>query len=253
MSEPSESVVLVEGYDDRDFWKGLLLHLGCTEARSGPPSPHRETAVFSYQGAARQLVHISPYKAPTPRRPQGMELSAAVRIKLDGRRTKPLSRLVIASDADLHPTLADARKSVHDLLLRECPDVSETAEGDFSIEGGSLLVSTSFLHGGAARDADGRLPPGVPEQPAMEQLVCAALREVYPDRLDAITRWLADRPSPTGKLHKAHAWSHYAGWFTDHGTGDFYSALWRDERVAEALLRLLKQQGALRIIESLVR
>lgn len=252
MSEPSDSVVLVEGFDDRDFWKGLLLHLGCTEARSGPPSPHREAGVFTYLSAARRLVHVLPYKSPTLRRPEGMELSAAVRIKLQARVTKPLSRIILGADADLHPTLEDARKSVRDLLARECADVKETEEGDFSIDGGSLLVSTLFLHGGAARAAEGKLPAGIPEQPAIEQLVCAALHAAYPDRSDAVARFLTDRPSPAGKPHKAHAWSHYAGWFTGHGTGDFYSALWRDPQVAEALLRLLKQQGAFRIIEALV-
>lgn len=252
MSDPQESVVLVEGFDDRDFWKGLLLHLGCTEARSGPSSLHRETGVFTYQGATQKLVHVMPYKAPTPRRPEGMELSAAVRIKVHARLTKPLSRLVIGSDADLHPTLEDARKSVRDLLVRECPNVTETSESDFAIDGGALVVSTLFLHGAAARDTEGRLPAGVPEQPAIEQLACAAIADAYPSRAESVARWLVDRPSPSGKIHKAHAWSHYAGWFTSHGTGDFYSALWRDERVVQALLRLLKQQGALRIIEPLV-
>jgi hypothetical protein len=92
----------------------------------------------------------------------------------------------------------------------------------------------------------------VPAERALEQLACAALCRVYPERGEAVARWLASRPLPHGKAHKAHAWSFYAGWSTDHGTGDFYASLWRDERVAAELTGLLRAQGAYRIIEALL-
>ncbi len=70
---------------------------------------------------------------------------------------------------------------------------------------------------------------------------------------DDAASWLAGRPDARGKEHKAHAWSFYAGWSTDHGEGDFYSSLWRDDRaVASALEDLLRAQGAWRIVEALL-
>lgn len=138
------------------------------------------------------------------------------------------------------------------LLDAECPGVIETSAGDFSIDQGVLLVSTLFVHADAARDESRGFRSGVPEQPALEQLVCAALCEVYPERGEAVARWLSGRPAPSGKGHKAHAWSYYAGWLTEHGTGDFYASLWRDDRVASVLERLLRAQQAWRVIESLL-
>ena len=109
------------------------------------------------------------------------------------------------------------------------------------------------MHAEAARDADGKLPRGVPVQHAIEQLACAALSKVHPDRGEAVATWLTGRPNPLGKEHKAHAWSFYAGWTTDHGTGDFYGSLWRDDRVAAELERILRAQGAWRVMEPLLQ
>lgn len=92
----------------------------------------------------------------------------------------------------------------------------------------------------------------MPEQRALEQLACAAICSVHPGWGEAVAAWLSARPAPQGKDHKAHAWSFYAGWFTEHGTGDFYGGLWRDDHIAAELERLLRAQGAWRVIESLL-
>lgn len=63
MSGAAESLVLVEGFDDRDFWKGLLLHLGCKEARTAPPTDHRRSPGFTYLASSGALVHVIPFKA----------------------------------------------------------------------------------------------------------------------------------------------------------------------------------------------
>lgn len=141
MNRVKESIVLVEGYDDRAFWKGLLLRCGCKEAKKNPPADHRQQAGFTYQTPSNTLVHVIPYREGTSR------------------------------------------------------------------ENGSELQGIAKLAG---------------------------------------------RPDPHGKDHKAHAWSFYAGWSTDHGTGDFYASLWRDEPVAAALEDLLRAQGAWRVVEALL-
>ena len=93
---------------------------------------------------------------------------------------------------------------------------------------------------------------GVPAQQALERLVCAAMARVYPDRARALAEWIRSRPEPAGKEHKAHAWSFYAGWYTQHGTGFFFEALWKDDAVARELSRLLQEGGALGVVQSVL-
>ena len=254
MTAPAESVVLVEGYDDRDFWRGLLLRLGCTPQKDAPRSHHGQSPAFTFGTPSGALIRVLPYRqqAAIPTVAEGAELSAITRLKLKERSHKPMRRLILAPDADTHPTLETARKSVRELVNAACPGAVEDEHGDFAIDGGSLLVSTVFVDAEAARNGEGGLPVGTPAQPALEQLVCAALCQVHPERGEAVARWLSGRPSPLGKDHKAHAWSFYAGWSTAHGTGDFYGSLWRDDDVATALERLLRAQGAWRVMSSLL-
>lgn len=240
----AESVVLVEGYDDRDFWKGLLLKRGCSEARKDPPARHRQQSGFTYTTPSRALLHIVPCN--------GSDLEKIVQIKLKERAHKPLQRLVLSPDADGYATLDAAKAGVRSLITRACNGATETEQGDFLVDDGALVVSSIFVHADDARDNEGRLLPGVPSQRALEQLTCAALSAVYPERGRAVAQWLGARPAARGKEHKAHAWSFYAGWSTDHGTGDFYRSLWGDERIASELERLLRRQDSWRVIEALL-
>jgi hypothetical protein len=254
MTAGPEAVVLVEGYDDRDFWRGLLLRLGCQARVRAPTEHHGASPAFTFETPSKGLVRVLPYnQAANAGIPKGTELSEIVKLKLKERGHKPMRRLVISPDADTHPTLEAARQSVRRLVKGASGDAEETDEGDFLIDKGGLVVSTLFVHADAVRDGEGRLPPGVPAQPALEQLACAALSRVYRERAEAVGTWLFARPSPVGKDHKAHAWSFYAGWSTGHGTGDFYGSLWRDEAVGPALEDLLRKQGAWRVIEALLQ
>lgn len=251
MSGAAESLVLVEGFDDRDFWKGLLLHLGCKEARKEPVAAHRQSPGFTYLMSSGALVHVIPFKA-LPGISKGAELQGIVAQKLKARTHKPFQRLVVSPDADLYLTRESAAEGVGGMVLATCPDAKPNEDGDWLVDGGKFIVSAVFIHADAAKDGEGQWPAGVPAQPALEQLACAALCRVYPDRGRAVAAWLGARPAPTGKDHKAHAWSFYAGWSTDHGPGDFYGSLWRDEKIAAELRALLEKQRAWRVIEALV-
>lgn len=246
MSRFDERLVLVEGYDDRAFWKGLLIErAACTEARKeAKTAEHRHDGMFTYLTPSGALLHVIPVKEQK----QQSEVSEAIREKLRNRAIKRFSRLVVSPDLDGR-TLDDGWRSIRSAVLGVCPDATETTNGDFSIDEGERSVSAVFLH---ADSSNGNASVGVPVQRALEQLVCAALCEAYPARGEAVARWLASRGDPKGKDHKAHAWSFYAGWWTDHGTGDFFSCLWRDPPVAAALEAMLRKQGAWRIIEALL-
>lgn len=269
MRAGEESVVLVEGYDDRSFWQGLLLRGGCKDARKQPPSKHRQQGGYTYVTPSSAFIHVipcmptptdanpgaSPGDIPTDANPEasiGDPFLMITRNKLREQATKPLRMLVLGPDGDRHASLADAIKSARTIVTGVYPDAEETPEGDFVVDKGRFTVATAFLHADSARKQDGGLPDGVPAQRALEQLVCAALCKAYPDRGEVVSRWLANRPTPGGKDHKAHAWSFYAGWWTGHGTGDFFSSLWRDPSIANILENLLRAQGTWRIIEALL-
>jgi hypothetical protein len=251
MTRAPESLVLVEGYDDRDFWRGLLLRCGCVpERQPDPPPQHKANGVYYFTTSTKALICVVPYQPPSAKT-SSSDLHALIKLKLRERVNKPIRRLVVSPDADTHATLEGAAASVRDVVLGACAGATVTPEGDIRVDGGQLIVSPLLIHGDAARNDGDRLPAGTPVQPALEQLACAALCRVYPDRGEAVARWLADRPAPIGKDHKAHAWSFYAGWSTDHGTGDFYGSLWRDDAVAAELEGLLRAQRAWRVIEAL--
>jgi hypothetical protein len=53
MSDAGESIVLCEGFDDRAFWQGLLLSLGCKDAR-------REGAIHNFYASIWRDPEIMP-------------------------------------------------------------------------------------------------------------------------------------------------------------------------------------------------
>ena len=92
-----------------------------------------------------------------------------------------------------------------------------------------------------------------PDKQTLERLVCTSICEAYPDRTPAVRAWLDSRPDPPEGLdHKAHAWSHMAGWFAENGCDDFFKALWRDDRVRVVLERRLRAEGAWDLVTALV-
>jgi hypothetical protein len=68
----SQRIVVCEGYYDRAFWSGLLLHLGCTDAREMPsgrtvPGPIRDPwgqpvvgGQFAFYSATDAFIRVVP-------------------------------------------------------------------------------------------------------------------------------------------------------------------------------------------------
>src|SRR5260370_33851953 len=108
----SESYVLCEGYHDRAFWAGWLLHLGCTDPSKVHGKTSRSTVQvpwnnpvargqFAFHSKTKRFVRVVPC--------HGKEniLHAAL-TRLNERGTKTLARLIINVDSD---TNADGTKS----------------------------------------------------------------------------------------------------------------------------------------------
>jgi hypothetical protein len=239
MIRPLEAFVLCEGYDDRSFWQGWLEdRLGFTP-RKLASERGRHGALrdcYTYQTKAGGLIHVIACRG-------GLEVWAIAREKLRDRTAKPISRLVINVDVD-DGTIGDLRASIQSLLDSLAPHASGE---DWTLEDGTL-VSLVPWHVPVSGSYD---LPGVPAKQTLERIVCTAICRAKPEWGEDVKAWLASRRDPRGAEHKAHGWSYVAGWFADHGPGDYYAAVWRDPAIAAELEGLMEVLGARRIVDAL--
>lgn len=244
MNLPQRAYILCEGYYDRSFWKGWLVHaLSCHSLdpkgkTKDPWGKDVDRGHFGFYAPSGSLfIRVIPCGGDTSK------IIKEAKHLLRGLNTEPITHLVINIDVD---TSAAGPARAVDMVRTLVREVSGTAErdeaGDFILGAGATRVSPVAWHLQMPEQA------GVPNEQTLERLVCRALYEAYPERAAAVASWLAARPEPPAKaLAKAHAWSYMAGWYADHGCSDFYEGIWRDERIAQVLRRHLEQSGAWRV------
>ncbi|MBI4567936.1 MAG: hypothetical protein HY719_06005 [Planctomycetes bacterium] len=253
-----ESVVVVEGYDDRSFWKGWLSRLGVAglgEQKRGdrvrvedPWGVNVTHGEFGYRSPVGRFIRVVPCEGW----PSNIK-KAALRLAPSMRRMKPVRRLVLCRDLDLPAVTGEAGTEQGFVLINwartlDSAAISPAGEPhEALLDGGATAVS---LIKWSSPDQPGA---GIPCLNTLERLVCCAYSAVYPKRGEAVSQWLTTRPEVENQVEeKAHAWSFMAGWFTDHGQGDFYSAIWRDDLVAAQLQTRLEKTGAWAVAERLV-
>ena len=248
MSSPTDEpirLILCEGREDLAFWTGLLLdgERGCVREKA-PPAV-RET------GAEAGAGHKHFFRDPAGRYVEvysvggRSNLLRVLRSEIQRAAVRqPIARLLFSFDPDTEgpaipgePTAGwtAAGLTSHAERAGEIPRVAD----------GRLILTRS---GGEVELApwryDGEDRHGVPRQQTLERLTCAALTEVYPERGEAVHRWLADRPDPPDAHgHKSAALSFMAGWKPDAGNFNFYGLLWSDPPVRDVLVRLLQDAG----------
>jgi hypothetical protein len=250
----SESVVLCEGYHDRAFWKGWLLHLKCTDP-GAPPGSTRRVDVYdpwNTKVGGGQYAYVSRtggFVRVIPCHGLGNVLPTAT-IRLRQRGTKALARLVINVDPDVVAGAGTGasglrRQDVEAHVRNFDPSAALNPVGEIDVDGGATKIS---LIRWEASDPPG---PGLPAQQTLERLVSAALVAAYPARALVVQNWLDGRPTPPAVTPKEHAWSYMAGWYAEHGCEDFYTHLWRDSAVVTQLEARLRASGAWQIAEAI--
>src|SRR5260370_11226875 len=183
MSEPSESYVLSDGYHDRAFWCGQLLHLGCIDPGARPNGQRREVldhfglAVrgghFAFHSRSKAFIRIVPAggKANIP---------AILRTRLKESEIKRVQRLVVNVDADEHadgtpPAGQNLTLQQLEALAREFDDHATTnTDGDIEIYSGETKITLVRW-----RAPDPAIQ-GVPHQQSLAPLIFAALAAVHP-------------------------------------------------------------------------
>lgn len=252
-----ESVIVCEGYHDRAFLSGWLQWHGCKGLENKPYRDGKKVkgkGQFAFRTPRGGWLRIVPTHGDT-------KLFEVAEIELEGRKTNPLSRLVIVRDDDstlITPAgegatafpepdaqYASLKSWAERLGARRVP-----ATDDFELEGGKQATRLSFMVWRAPEPASTHLPA----QQTLERLVCAAIAEVYGARCGTVEAWLASRqdPPPGEKPHKSHAASHMAGWFSERGYEGFFGAVWEDPSIRDALLARLAVIRAARVVDALL-
>jgi hypothetical protein len=252
-----ESVIVCEGYHDRAFLRGLLVLRGCEELKN---KPYRD---------GKRVTGKGQYAFRTPRggwlrvAPAGTDskLLGDSETILQARMTSPLSHLVVVRDDDRPASTSDTA----DAAAPPAPDAVRASleawaaklgarrvagADEFDLDGGLRPTRLSFVIWRAPDAASSHLPA----KQTLERLVCAAIVDAYGPRGTAVEAWLASRPGPPSgeKLHKSHAASHMAGWFSDRGYEGLFDAVWEDVAIREKLLHRLAVIGASRVIDALL-
>jgi hypothetical protein len=114
------------------------------------------------------------------------------------------------------------------------PAVAEEGDHVLRLQDGAVVVGVTWRCARETADDAALLP----SKQTLERVVCAALHQVYPQRVQSARDWLAHRPEPTehGGDHKASAGAMWAGWHAREGWGYFFEGLWQHPEVGQALL-----------------
>ena len=245
MNEPTESVVLCEGYHDRAFWAGWLLHLGCTDPGAGngargklvdPWNKPVTRGHFGFRSTSGRFVRLQPCHSRE-------KVIRAARIRLSQLATQSLTRLVVCVDSDR--VVAEVTGVRHPKRAKQylvgpldLTNAKPTADGDLVLSDGRTLVSLVCWEAPDPRSEE------IPAKQTLERLICAALIECHAERGPWVRKWLDSRPegppAPPAAGPKEFAFSHMAGWYAEHGCEDFFRHFWRDEDIAKALERRLR-------------
>ncbi len=239
----AEYYILCEGYHDRAFWKGLLLHIGCTD----PSNEGRQSVVDPWKKSVRggQYAFISPSGRFIRLVAVGGDrnlLHNQFRHRVDKRHIEKLYGLIVSADADVH--------NDDELIRVSLPVVSQWAlEIDPSraeIESHVVLSDETPISVLTWMTNTAENSLGVPAKQTLERMVCSAIVAAYGERGRPVEEWLASRPNPP--VHdspKAHAFSYVAGWYAASASYEgAIASIWRDQRVAKVLVQMLEDQPA---------
>ncbi|MBK9260771.1 MAG: hypothetical protein IPM54_13250 [Polyangiaceae bacterium] len=251
-----ESVILCEGYHDRAFLSGLLQSHGCTSLKEKPyrgGQPLRGRGQYGFRTPSGEWLRVAPVDG------DGNLLPAAKKL-LEDRHTNRLSRVLVVRDEDADESMRQVENLPHAALdqraklgkwARDNANARPVpGTNDFELDGGIVTTRLSFL----IWQVTGLDGANVPSKQTLERLVCAAIDEAYGPRCKAVWEFINSRPAPPAheKLHKTHAASHMAGWYSERGYEGFFLAIWDDEAIRDALRRRLDAAGATPIIAALL-
>ncbi|QDT13974.1 hypothetical protein [Alienimonas californiensis] len=250
------NVILCEGYHDRAFWTGLLVH------HAGAPKPEPGQSVLDpAKGPVRggrfgfylppdgHYVEVNPVGGDDSRLRKEFDLKVKRRLR-DGLRS-----IVYSYDPDrAHDSgqAADKLRSLRERKALEDVTVEEVDDLTFRITDSDTVVTVCPWSCDLPDDLDANASEGVPAVRTLERLICAAYAAAHPERVAAVAKWLALEPARlTPQSAKGEAFSLMAKWHPDRGCESFYESLWERPETREPLLKLLESSEAWPAIQRL--
>ena len=239
-----ESVIVCEGYLDRAFWHGLLMHhLGCTDQRKeGPWGRVPGGGIYGFTSPTSRALRVVPTNAQPPKGNARNPVFQEAQGLLQGRQTKLLEYMILNIDADTESAEADAARDYSAQLLRfvqeTVPESQQNPDGDVLFDDSATCISLIPWR------LQGEAKSPVPQKQTLERLVSAALGIVYPERAKNIASWLESRVDIPKPSPKEVTWSYMAGWHAELGCEAFFKEIWRDNLVAAELIRILQENGS---------
>lgn len=244
--------ILCEGYYDRAFWKGWLEALGAKSAyepRQPPPldldkKPIRGGHFGFYSKKFRNLIRVQPCGGRA-------NLMPALHEVINLSKTNCVGQIIVNIDSDKDAAAAGPAGLTGASEMAMLKSLYPTAQIDdhklrVSLPGHGIFADLVVW------ESAGEPHPGVPGKQTLERLVCRAMCNAFPDRAEAVGKWLASRPAPPPPNPKEHAWSYMAGWYADCGSDAFFERLWRQPAEAAELQQLLRGTSAAALVSAIV-
>ena len=238
----TQKVLLCEGFDDRAFWSGLLLHLGCTDPTFGGQQKQPD-AYGRAVDKPRFLLHDPLGNSILLVPVQGKSrLARFLGNFLTDHITYPIHKILLNRDSDaINDSDTAVRDALRTIAQRHSATLEDPDKDRYTVDGceiGAVVWKCTDPPG----------TPGIPNQQTLERLVSAAIAATEEGRAGAVERWLQDEPR--GDLGpKNYSYSYLAKWFANRGSDDFFRALWRGEAIAQELRQRLEATGAWDMIE----
>lgn len=228
--------ILCEGFDDRSFWAGWLLHLGCMDPTEAGKKDARDARGDKVKGGGRFLFESGNWKIVITPYHGRSKAKKTVEDFLRGDAEAP-DVLVLNLDLDAEDEKAAPGRDLFHGILADYGIVTADGDGPFKLE--STDIHAVLWECREPAEAT----PGVPTKQTLERLVSSAIHAAYPDRSPTVQDWLDAEP-----IHaigpKNFSYSYLAKWYAEQGADDFFRALWRDDAVAAELRSLLEASGA---------
>lgn len=236
--------ILCEGFDDRSFWAGWLLHLGCVDPTEGGKKDARDARGDTVKGGGRFLFQSGVWRIVLTPYHGRSKVRETVEDFLRGDAEAP-DVLVLNLDLDAEDEQAAPGRDLVQGVLADYGIEKPKGDGPFQFE--STEIHAVLWE---CRDP-AEATPGVPPKQTLERLVSSAIRAAYPGRSPTVQDWLDAEPAHSIGP-KNYSYSYLAKWYAEHGADDFFRALWRDEKVAAQLRDSLTASGAWGRVEALL-
>lgn len=218
-----ERLVVVEGYDDRDFLHGWLTIQGCVKQSKDTQGRPVRMGPRGYRARDGHFVRLVAANSKD-------RFDEALREHfMCFRDVRDYDGIWVVRDADA-ADMSHAMASLNSLCDR------------FAVENAVFHPMVWFSE---------KAWEAVAASQTLESIIASALHDVDPARAEAVLSWLRADPSAVDPGGKPVVWSHFGKWRSEDGAARFIQGLWEDDDVAIRLEHHLATTSALAELRAL--